>query len=52
MFGAQAITNFKIALEVMGLGMLGIFAVIIAIMLVVVILSKATAKSIEAPREE
>ena len=34
--------NFYISLQIMGLGMLGIFTVILAIMAVVVILSKLT----------
>ena len=29
MFGAQAMANFMISLEIMGLGMVGIFAVIV-----------------------
>lgn len=41
---AQALTNFWISLEIMGLGMAGIFVVILVIMLVVVVLTKLTTK--------
>ncbi|WP_195276860.1 hypothetical protein [Anaerotruncus rubiinfantis] len=45
MFSASAISNFWISLEVMGLGMFGIFTVILAIMGVVVVLTKAGSKT-------
>ncbi len=44
MLSAQAITNFLISLEIMGLGMAGIFTVILVIMLVVYLLGKVSGK--------
>lgn len=44
MFSAQAISNFWLSLEVMGLGLVGIFAVIGVIMLIVVLLAKFSGK--------
>ena len=40
MFSAEAISNFWLSLEVMGLGLVGIFVVIGVIMLVIALLTK------------
>ncbi len=40
MFSEEAIENFKIALEIMGKGMGGIFATIIIIMIIIMIIAK------------
>ncbi len=45
MFGPQAIGNFLISLEIMGLGMVGIFAVILIIIGVVSLLTRFSGKS-------
>ncbi len=45
MFGPQAISNFLISLEIMGLGMVGIFAVILIIIGVVSLLTRFSGKS-------
>lgn len=44
MFSAQAISNFFISLEIMGLGLAGIFTVILVIMGVVFLLGKLNKK--------
>ena len=44
MFSAQAISNFLISLEIMGLGLSGIFIVILVIMTVVYLLGKLNTK--------
>lgn len=51
MLSAQAITNFLISLEIMGLGMAGIFTVILVIMLVVYLLGKIGGKQEEDPQD-
>ncbi len=44
MFSAQAVSNFFISLEIMGLGLAGIFTVILVIMAVVYLLGKTDSK--------
>lgn len=45
MFGAQAMSNFMISLEIMGLGMVGIFAVILLIIGIVTLLTRFSGRS-------
>ena len=45
MFGAQAMANFMISLEIMGLGMVGIFAVILLIIGIVTPLTRLGGRS-------
>lgn len=44
MFSTQAVSNFFISLEIMGLGLAGIFIVILVIMAVVYLLGKISSK--------
>ena len=45
MFGAQAMANFMISLEIMGLGMVGIFAVNLLIIGIVTLLTRLGGKA-------
>lgn len=47
MFGTQLLENFWISLEIMGLGMAGIFTVILVIMGCVALLTKLSSCTIE-----